>query len=81
MKLVADFYTNKETECMINTFGTVTPSIKYPFHLINNCFKHVIVLQYLLLSGAVNLFIILLAPRLIPYKKMMAVKLGLVNIL
>lgn len=68
MKLVADLYTNKETEC---TFGTVTPSIKYPFHLINNCFKHVIVL----------FTFILLAPRLIPYKTIMAVKLGLVNIL
>lgn len=44
MKLVADFYINRETEYMINKFGTVTPSIKYPFHLINNWFKHVSVL-------------------------------------
>lgn len=44
MKLVADFYTNKEPECMINKFGTVTPSTKYPSHLIINFFKHVIVL-------------------------------------
>lgn len=78
MKLVADLYTNKETECMINKFGTITPSIKYPFHLIIIIVLNML-LFYLLLRGAANLFIILLAPRLIPYKKMMAVKLGLVN--
>lgn len=80
MKLVADFYINRETEYMINTFGTVTPSIKYPFHLINIIGLNMSVF-YLLLSGAVNLLIILPAPRLILYKKMLTVKLGLANIL
>lgn len=80
MKLVADFYINRETEYMINKFGTVTPSIKYSFHLINNFGLNMLVF-YLLLSGAVNLLIILLATRLILYKKMLTVKLGLANIL
>lgn len=79
MKLVADFYTNKETECMINKFRTVTPSIKYPFHLINNCFKHVSVLfTYEWSYTFVHYFT---GTTFDPLQKMMAVKLGLVNIL